>query len=81
MLYLNPNRTGPFLISLGLLWGGMPPPSLSSLFVAPSQQNFVQGLTIKALAIIWKNLHKIHDVIDNDVIIVRKLAEKTVKRT
>ena len=30
---------------------------------------------------IEKNLHKIHDVIDNDVIIVRKLAEKTVTRT
>ena len=27
-----------------------------------------------------KNLHKIDDVIDNDVIIVRNLAEKTVKR-
>ena len=27
-----------------------------------------------------KNLHKINDVIDNDVIIVRNLAEKTVKR-
>ena len=26
-----------------------------------------------------KTFHKIHDVIDNDVIIVRKLAEKTVK--
>ena len=28
--------------------------SLSSLFVDLSQQNFVQGLTIKALAQIWK---------------------------
>ena len=53
----------------------MLPPSLSSLFVALSQQNFAQGLTIKALAQIWKNLHKI-----NDVIIVKKLAEKTVTR-
>ena len=44
------------------------------------QRNFVQGLTIKALAQIWKKLHKINDVIDNDVILVRKLAEKTVKR-
>ena len=51
------------------------PPQLSSLFVDLSQRNFVQRLTIKALAQIWKNLHKI-----NDVIIVRKLAEKTVKR-
>ena len=59
----------------------MPPPSLSSLFVALLQQTFVQGLTIKALAQIWKKLYKIHDVIYNDVIIVRKLAEKTVTRT
>ena len=51
------------------------PPLLSSLFVDLSQRNFVQGLTIKALAQIWKKLHKI-----NDVIIVKKLAEKTVTR-
>ena len=44
------------------------------------QRNFVQELTIKALAQIWEKLHKINDVIDNGVIIVRKLAEKTVKR-
>ena len=57
-------------------------PSLSSLFAALSQQNFVQGLTMKALAQIWrKKLYKIHDVIDDDVIIVRKLAEKAVTRT
>ena len=55
-------------------------PSLSSLFVALSQQNFVQGFIIKTLAQIWKNLHKLYDVVDNDVIIVRKLAEKTVTR-
>ena len=66
-----------FLTSLGLGGGGRHP-SLSSLFVALSQQNFVLRLTIKALAEIWKNLHKINDVIDNDVIIVRKLVEKTV---
>ena len=58
--------------------GRMPPPLFSPLFVDLSQRNFVQGLTIKALAQIWKNLHKINDVIDNDVIL-RKLAEKTVK--
>ena len=33
-------------------------PSLSSLFVALSQQNFVQGLTMKALAQIWKKFVK-----------------------
>ena len=45
------------------------------MFMDLSQRNFVQGLTIEALAQIWKRLHKI-----DDVIIVRKLAEKTVKR-
>ena len=80
---VNPNQTGLFLICLGLEGGGggggcRPP--LSSLFVNLSQRNFVQGLKIKALAQIWKKLHKINDVIDNDVVIVRNLAEKTVKR-
>ena len=56
----------------------MPLPPLSSLF-ALSQRNFGQGLTIKAPAQIWKKLHKINEVIDNDVNIARKLAEKTVK--
>ena len=44
----------------------MPLPLLSSLFVKLSQRSFVQGLKIKALAQIWKKLHKINDVIDND---------------
>ena len=47
---------------------------LSSLFVDLLQPNFVQGLTIKASAQFWKNLHKINDVIDSDVIILRNLA-------
>ena len=52
---VNPNRTGLFLTSSGL-GGGDAAPLLSSLFVALSQQNFVRGLTIKALAQIWKKL-------------------------
>ena len=77
----NPNHTGLFLTCL--CWGGGgadAAPLLSSLFVNLSQRNFVQGLKIKALAQIWKKLHKINDVIDNDVIIVRNFAEKTIKR-
>ena len=35
---------------------------------------------MKALAQIWKKMHKINDAIDNDVIIVRKLAEKNSNR-
>ena len=52
---------------------------LSSLFLGLSLRNFVQLLTIKALAQTWKNYHKINDVIDSDVIILRNLAKKTVK--
>ena len=51
-------------------------PIIFSLVVNVSQRNFVHGMTIKALAQIWKKLHKI----DDDVIVVRKLAKKTVKR-
>ena len=73
----NPNGTGLFLTCLGLGGGcrPLPPPLSSSLFVDLLQPNFVQGLTIKALTQIWKNLHEI-----NDVITVRNLAETTVKR-
>ena len=61
--------------------GGRMPPPLSSLFEDLSQQNFVRGLTIKALAQIWKEIWiKINDVIDNGVIIMKKLAEKILKR-
>ena len=57
-----------------------PPPPLSSLFVNLSQRNFVQGLRIKALAHVWKNCIKLLTSLGNDVITVRKLPEKTVKR-
>ena len=46
-----------FLTCLGLGGGGgggSYRPLLSSLFVDLSQRNFVQGLTIKALAQMWK---------------------------
>ena len=71
----NHNRAGLFLICLCLEGGrrvSPPPPLLTLLFVDLSKRNFVHGLPIKALAQIWK--------IDNDVIIVRNLPEKTVKR-
>ena len=58
-----------------------PPPPTPIIFVVLDllQRNFVQVLTVQAPAQIWKNLHKINDVIDDDVFIVRKLAEKTIK--
>ena len=52
----------------------LPPGLSSSLFVDLSQRNFVQRLTIKALAQIRKKITK-----NNDVIIVKNLAEKTIK--
>ena len=55
------------------------PPLLSFVVCGPIATKFCTGID-KALAQIWKNLHKINDLIDNDVIIVRRLAEKTVKR-
>ena len=45
-----------------------------------SQRNFAKRLTIKVLAQIWEKIHQINDVIDSDVIILRNLAKKTVKR-
>ena len=77
LLCLTPIGLGFFYM---LRFGGETAPLLSSLFVDLSKQNFVQGLTIKALHQIWKKLHKINDVIDSDVIILRNLAKKTVKR-
>ena len=48
----NPNRTGLF----GIFRFGDAALLLSSLFVDLSQQNFVQRLTIKALAQIWEKI-------------------------
>ena len=55
---VNPNRTGLFLTCLGLGGGGGGGGCRlsSSLFVDLSQRNFVQGLTIKALAQIWRKI-------------------------
>ena len=57
----------------------MPPYLLSSLFVNLSQLNFCTGIDNQSISSNTEKLHKINDVIDNDVIIVRNLAEKTVK--
>ena len=60
----------------------MPPPHTHIIFsvCGPiATKFFLHGLAIKELAQIWKKMDKINDVIDNDVIIVRKLAEKTVE--
>ena len=42
----------------------------------PVAKKFFTGLKIKALAQVWKKMHKV-----KDVIIARMLAEKTVKRS
>ena len=61
-VYGNPQLHSLTLTGLGFFdmfrFGGgreMPLSLLSLLFVNLSQRNFVQGLTIKALAQIWKN--------------------------
>ena len=61
----------------------MPPPPPLIIFVVcgPIATKFCTGTDNQSISSnIEKNLHKINDVIDNDVNIVRKLAEKTVKR-
>ena len=48
----------------------------------PIATKFCTGINNQSISSnMESNLHKIHDVIDNDVIIVRNLAEKTVTRT
>ena len=75
---LNPNRAGLSLTCLGLV-GGMPPPLLSSLFVDLSQRNFAQQIDNRSISSNMEKNYKNNDVIDNDVIIVKNFAEKTVK--
>ena len=65
---LNPNRTGLFYMFR------FAPPVIFVVCGAIATK-FVLRLTIKALAQVWKNLHKINDVIDSDVIILRNCAE------
>ena len=63
---------------LGL--GRMLPPIIF-IVCGPITTKFCTGIENQSISSnIGKNLHKINDVIDNDVIIVRKLVEKTVKR-
>ena len=81
--YINPNRTRLFFdifrFGGGGGGGGAASPSLSSLFVALSQQNFV-GIGNQSISLHKEKLHNVNDVINNDLIIVRKIAEKTVTR-
>ena len=57
-------------------------PPIIFIVCGPIETNFCTGIDNQSISSnMEKNLHKIHDVIDNDVIIVRKLAEKTVTRT
>ena len=73
----NPNRTGLFLICLGFFLGG----GIIFIVCGPIATKSCTGIDNQSISLnMEKNLHKINDVIDNDVIIVRNLAEKTVKR-
>ena len=59
----------------------MPPhPPIIFVVCGPIATKFCTGIDNQSISSnMEKNLHKINDVIDNDVIIVRNLAEKTVK--
>ena len=76
---VNPNRTELFLTCLG--WGGWMPPPIIFVVCGPIRTKLCIGIDNQSISLhVEKNWYKINDVIDNDVIIVRKLAEKTVKR-
>ena len=77
---LNPNRTGFFDIFRFGGGGEASAPSLSLLFVALFATKFCTGIDSQSISSNMEKLYKVNDVIDNDVIIVRKLAEKTVTR-
>ena len=60
----------------------MPAPLIVFVVCGPIATKFCTGIANQGISSnVEKNLHKIHDVIGNDVIIARKLAEKTVART
>ena len=55
------------------------PPPIIFVVCGPIKTNFCTGIDNQSISSNMENLHKSNDVIDNNVIIVRKLAEKTVK--
>ena len=68
---LNPNRTGLFdIFGLGGGGGGAELPPIIFVVYGPIATKFCTEIQ-------EKGLHKINDVIDNDVIIVNKLAENS----
>ena len=84
---LNPNRTGLFAFFTFLGWGDA---ALPIIFVVcgPIARKFCTEIDNQSSSSnMEKNVPKINDVIDNDIIIVRKLAEdskeskKSLKRT
>ena len=80
MFIFKPQSDWAFLTCLG--WGGGGGgcrPSIILAVCGPIANKFCTGIDNEGISSIWKDLHKINDVIDNDVIIVRKLAEQTVK--
>ena len=80
---IDTDRTGLFdmfrFFLLGGGGGGMPPPIIF-VVCGPIATKFCTRIDNQIISSNMEKLHKINDVIHNDVIIVRKLAEKTVKR-
>ena len=57
-------------------------PLIIFVVCGPITIKFYKGIDNESISSnMEKNLYKIHDVIDNDVSILRKLAKKTVTRT
>ena len=62
-------------------FGGAPPPIIF-VVCGPITTKFCRGINNQSIGSnMEKNLHKINDIIDNDIIIVKKLSEKTVKES
>ena len=77
---LNPNRTGLFLTCFRFGAGGGCRPPIIFVVCGPIAAKFCTAIDNQRISSnMEKNLHKTNDVTDNDVIIVRNLAEKTVK--
>ena len=57
------------------------PPPIIFIVCGPIAMKFCKGIDNQSISSnMEKYLHKINDIIDSDVIILRNLAKKTVKR-
>ena len=71
-----------FFTCLGFLGegGGHPTPPITFVVCGPITTKFCTGIDSQSVNSNMKKLHKINDIMDSDVIILRNLAKNTVKR-